>query len=71
MKKHVIEFFKRNPNAVACHIVLDTCYASAKDASRAKKHYGARKVTVVLRQEYDAWLQGQQPAQENNEQTNS
>lgn len=58
MNKHVIEFFKRNPEAAACHLVLDRCFSSAHRASSFQKSIGARKVSVTTKQEFINWHAG-------------
>lgn len=59
MNPLVINFFKRNPEAPACHLVLTSCFKTAKTASSYQKNMGAKKVSVTLRSEYEEWLKGE------------
>jgi hypothetical protein len=60
MNRHVIEFFKRNPDANACHLVLDKTYNNAKAASSYRKAINAKKVSVTTKDEFLAWKEAQQ-----------
>lgn len=58
MNKHVIDFFKRNPNAAACHLVLDRCFSSAHRANTFRQSIGAKKVSTTTKQEFIDWQAG-------------
>lgn len=56
MNSNVVKFFKRNPDAPACHLVLTSCFKTAKAASSYRKNINAKRVTVTLRSEYEEWM---------------
>ncbi|MCH5690039.1 hypothetical protein LWM68_40940 [Niabella sp. W65] len=60
MVQAAINFFKRNPKGVACHVVLDQTFSSASAASVYKKAVRAHKVSVFTRKEYDAFVKAQE-----------
>ena len=62
MQKRVIEFFKRNPEALGCHLVLQEVFAFGNRAGAeayAKSKNGM--VTSVSKKEYDEWVEKNKP----------
>lgn len=55
MNPNVVNFFKRNPEAKYCHLVLQSCFKTAHAASSYQKNMGAKKVSVVSREDYETW----------------
>lgn len=66
MNQNVVNFFKRNPEAQWCHLVLTTCFHSASVASSYQKNIGAKKVSAFERKEYEQWLAGKNEVAETN-----
>lgn len=50
-KKLAVEYFKRNRQAIAVHVVLDRVTDNLKKAKLFQKSCYAKKVTTILRQE--------------------